>query len=346
MYIYVSGRGHSGSTVLDVLLGNSKSVVSVGELASGLGRMQTGGTCSCGYTTDDCQFWAKVRTRFARLTDRSWEDAAESVYRFAHIRNIRHALFGGRRHRVPTKPMADVVDDIRTLQQAITEVSARPHLLDSSKEITLAITLLRFRSSTRVIHLVRNPVAVVGSHYWRFRSWGGYFKFLRRVYRAPFLSLPFMAVASTSWLVGNSLCELMHLIDRRRVFRLRYEDLCERPQQTLEELGDWLNIDLADVAAKVERNGNLRIGHNIGGNHVRHAGSIVFDSRRAPRQAPRWVSILTMAICGPLMKLYGYPFISRAKTARPSLRRGTNRSIVRFPQDAPIAIDSQNAHGP
>ena len=34
MYIYIMGRAHSGSTILDVLLGNSERIHSVGELVS------------------------------------------------------------------------------------------------------------------------------------------------------------------------------------------------------------------------------------------------------------------------------------------------------------------------
>lgn len=248
--------------MLDALLGTSGTIVSVGELASGLGRMTSGGTCSCSLAIDDCPFWERVRR---------------------------------------------LVDDIRVLQQAITDASGQPHLLDSSKEITLAITLLRFRPSTRVIHLVRNPVAVVGSHYWRFRHWGGYFKFLRHVYRAPFLSLPFMTIAALGWLVGNGLCEVMHRIDRRRVYRLRYEDLCDRPTAALSDLGDWLGLDLSDLGGRIDRNSALEIGHTIGGNHIRHASSITFDANRAARRVPTWVSLLTGAICFPLMWLYGYP---------------------------------------
>jgi hypothetical protein len=36
MYLYIVGRGHSGSMILDILLGNSSQIESVGQLLSGM----------------------------------------------------------------------------------------------------------------------------------------------------------------------------------------------------------------------------------------------------------------------------------------------------------------------
>ena len=62
MYLYITGRGHSGSTILDILLGNSSQIESVGELLAGLSRADRE-PCSCGATMSDCGFWREVRSR-------------------------------------------------------------------------------------------------------------------------------------------------------------------------------------------------------------------------------------------------------------------------------------------
>ena len=64
MYVYIMGRGHSGSTILDIILGSSAAVESLGELVSGLGRCAAGEQCSCGSPMRECVFWCEVRRRF------------------------------------------------------------------------------------------------------------------------------------------------------------------------------------------------------------------------------------------------------------------------------------------
>src|SRR5688572_27137486 len=38
MYIYIVGRPHSGSTILDIVLGNSSNIEGIGQLVSGMGK--------------------------------------------------------------------------------------------------------------------------------------------------------------------------------------------------------------------------------------------------------------------------------------------------------------------
>ena len=64
MYVYVMGRGHSGSTILDIILGGGAAVESLGELVSGLGRCDRRRQCSCGSPMRECSFWCEVRRRF------------------------------------------------------------------------------------------------------------------------------------------------------------------------------------------------------------------------------------------------------------------------------------------
>ena len=57
MYLYVMGRGHSGSTILGILLGGGAAIASVGEVVSGLGRYALGTEiCSCGSPMHECSF--------------------------------------------------------------------------------------------------------------------------------------------------------------------------------------------------------------------------------------------------------------------------------------------------
>src|SRR3954453_2028087 len=64
MYLYIMGRGHSGSTILDILLGAGAAIESVGEVVSGLEYYHRRVRCACGPLMRECPFWAEVRRHF------------------------------------------------------------------------------------------------------------------------------------------------------------------------------------------------------------------------------------------------------------------------------------------
>ena len=66
MFLYVMSRPHSGSTILDILLGNTASVESVGQLVSDMGKLDN--PCACGATIRTCPFWSEVRERVEGTT--------------------------------------------------------------------------------------------------------------------------------------------------------------------------------------------------------------------------------------------------------------------------------------
>ncbi|NNE43484.1 MAG: hypothetical protein HKN12_04695, partial [Gemmatimonadetes bacterium] len=67
--VYITGYGRSGSTLLDILIGQADGVTGVGELDL-LHRDWGERGCSCGKDYDDCEFWSAVETsRLATLTE-------------------------------------------------------------------------------------------------------------------------------------------------------------------------------------------------------------------------------------------------------------------------------------
>lgn len=85
-WLYIAGRGHSGSTMFDAMLGNADQIESVGELVSGMGRYK--GVCSCGKLFLDCPFWVDVRQRYKDLAGIGWDEAVLSTVGQAHIRRF------------------------------------------------------------------------------------------------------------------------------------------------------------------------------------------------------------------------------------------------------------------
>lgn len=58
--VMVVGQGHSGSTLLDLIMDTHSQVVGVGELSHYSKHLNSGVLCSCGKQIKDCKFWQKV----------------------------------------------------------------------------------------------------------------------------------------------------------------------------------------------------------------------------------------------------------------------------------------------
>src|SRR5262245_54968891 len=79
LYLYIMGRGRSGSTILDILLGNSSQIESVGELVFALSRADRD-RCSCGLMLSHCFFWRQVRSRL-EAEGIAWDEACNMLDR-------------------------------------------------------------------------------------------------------------------------------------------------------------------------------------------------------------------------------------------------------------------------
>ena len=94
---------------------------------------------------------------------------------------------------------------------------------------------------------------------------------------------------------------------RERTLRIRYEDLCEAPAAELGRIAQAFDLPLDDVIAKVEGLEPLAVGHNVGGNQIRTEGAVTFaPGKGREHPMPRWLELVTVACCWPLMLAYGY----------------------------------------
>lgn len=309
--IYIMGRPHSGSTILDIALGNSTSIESVGELMSGLAAAPRGHRCACGELMSACPYWSAVRAEFETQNAMDWAAVRSASLAQANIRKLLPTVFA----TAGSSAMTRAATAATGFTRAIGKVAGKPHVLDSSKEPTRALMLARHCPDARLIHLVRDPRRAVASHYWRFKGRGGYFHFLRRKYTATSMLVPFMFVAAASWTIGNLVCELARRRAPERTIRVRYEDLCVAPAATFRRIGRAFDLSLDDLIEKIEQRQTLAIGHNVGGNQIRRATHVTFQPEQGQLHAlPRWLEILTVTLCWPLMLVYAYDLRSSGRT--------------------------------
>ncbi len=179
-------------------------------------------------------------------------------------------------------------------------------VVDSSKEITRGLFFLRFSSETKIIHLVRHPINILQSDYYRLKKGNG-FKFLRKRFTPSRWYGPFLFLNTASWLVGNLLADLSRQFGKDRFLRVKYEDLIASPIRELDRIEKFIGIPLDEVKRKVREKESFDIGHNIGGNQMRMAGSFVFDPKKRSRSGlPKRYSFMVNVICWPLLWAYGY----------------------------------------
>lgn len=283
--------------MLDALLGNTDGIESVGELISGVDRY--GDLCSCQKIFSDCDFWSNSIANFEESSTTSWDMMAKVLKNQGHIKNFLKTLTASAKSTW-VKQIKDVNDHLVEAIDGDHEV-----VLDSSKEITRALFLINHSSRAQIIHLVRHPRDILASNYWRMKNGDG-FKLLRHNFKSPKLYGVFLLLSAINWVIGNLLSELVRVNGSQRFLRIRYEDLIDKPEKTLVELGEFMNISMTSLIGKVDCRDSLRMGHNIGGNRMRLNGDFVLNANRSSRKLPKIYSVMTLLVTWPLLWSYGY----------------------------------------
>jgi hypothetical protein len=145
--VYVAGAGHSGTTLLDVLLATHSRVTSVGEVRT-LDR-RPGVRCTCGARSfARCPFWSKVDERLRALLGRPLPEIELLGLDRARFARDNEALF-----------------------RAVAEVSGCRVVVDSSKSPRRLDALLATPGlDVLPVHVRRHPAAVAWSHRRKGRS--------------------------------------------------------------------------------------------------------------------------------------------------------------------------------
>jgi hypothetical protein len=299
--VLVIGKGRSGSTLLDDLLGTMPSVTSIGELSL---LWQRGSrpdyVCSCGRTIPECAVWSVALTAAIGGTD---------AERIAGVRRLQAETF--RWLRLPTLTLGSISAADRRLggilgrlYRAIAETTGSRVIVDSSKwPAHPALFRLVPGVTPFVLHLIRDPRAVAHSY-----------ERLKARSREPDAARYGLVASALSWDARNVAAELFaRKVAPAQRRRIRYEDLVAEPRATIGELGAWLGIGEPVRAFVDTRRVHLGTGHLIGGNRrrfLRGELTITADDEWKTRMTTRAHRIVS-ALTGPLRRRYGYPAVHR-----------------------------------
>jgi len=225
--VYILSPGHSGSTLLGLLLGAHPAIATVGELKDVPRSYRGDESCSCGELMRKCAFWSVIARRLAE----SGHDLGGPGF-WTHMsprRTVWDALLDaqvrGRAGELPRRILLATVSAgrrhlLRTLThnelliRIILDVTGRDVFLDTSKNASRLHYLLDSgRFALKVIHLVRDGRAVAYS--------------LVRKGVDP-------VTASAEWLSEHRQAgHLRPCVEPRNWLQIRYEDLCADPEATL-----------------------------------------------------------------------------------------------------------------
>lgn len=297
--LYIGGLGRSGSTLLDLMLGQLPGFCAVGELSYVWARADDD-LCGCGRPFAGCPFWLRVGDEAFGGWDRM--DRSEAARLRASVdrnRNITHLW--RRAARGGSGDLARYAELMTALYRGVAAASGARVVVDSTKHLSTAVLVRRQTGvALRVVHLVRDARGVAFS--WTkqvAKTWvagGG-----AQMDRYP------PSRTAVRWLSYNLGFHILGALGTPRI-RLRYEDLVRRPAVECERL-----VALTDQpwpGSPFIRGNTLELAevHTIGGNPVRFEGSsIELSLDEAWRRKLRpWDRALVTGVTLPLLVVYGY----------------------------------------
>jgi len=298
--LFIAGLGRSGSTLLDMLLGQIDGFCSTGELRfiwdRGFNQNQL---CGCGKPFKECDFWIEV--------------VKEAFGGFQNVDHKRLAdLRSSAEHRISKWRLFNTASDLlapyeeyfnasRKLHRAIRKVSGCEVIIDSSKNVAYGSILATIPEiDLFTVHLVRDSRGVAYS--WRRKKvrpeihWEQHYMGQRGILKS-----------ASRWNLRNILASKLQRTSKQYTF-LRYEDLVINPKDSLSKLLAELRIETTSLEFLDDFRASLKTSHTVSGNPMRFERKEIkiqpdTQWQNDMAKSHKWlVTLLTW----PLLLKYGY----------------------------------------
>ena len=249
--IYIIGAGRSGTTLLDIILGNNNNSISLGEVNRFFKR--EGIPPKREVDSEVYLFWDSINEEFNKKHDTNTYSNFSKVFRNNEYHsNALKVIFG--------KSDSKYGNVLKTLYNALHLKTDEDVLIESSKYPLRALNVSKFLPNDlfniQYIYLKKDPVKVVQS-------------FQKKDIEQP--SKGFFA-ANVYYLFVNLLCGYIVKLLKNRghsISVVNYKDIIDNNQQTISNIGDDLNLDLSNLKTKLDTNKPLKTGFLFDGNRIR-----------------------------------------------------------------------------
>lgn len=273
-YVYICSAGHSGSTLLDLLIGSHPQIASLGEIDQLSKNIALNTECSCGSPVRECAVWQEVTRRVGEqigvdvladpyalhmgypkasvVVDRQqqtkWYLARREVLLGLYYL---HLLPGGSILHPLTGSITAAIDNNVRVFEAVRSVLDVQAVVDSSKSYLKAIALYRRHPDrVKLLLLTRDGRGV----YWSNLKRGGARRRIVRDWRNQY---------------ARALPLLRRHVPADRMLQVRYEDLAADTRGVLEQVCGFIGLPfdstILDFRSKTH--------HLANGNDMRLRGS-------------------------------------------------------------------------
>ncbi len=256
--VYIMSHSFSGSTLLTYLLGTHPEIATIGELkATSMGDIEKY-TCSCSKLITQCSFWLELNQRMVQYGYLFSFDSFGTNYRVdscvcdslmrATVRNpwfeVLRKMFFWLLPQCHQK-RNDITAQCDAIISIICKLQEGNVFLDGSKDpIRLKHYLDADRWNIKVISLVRDGRGVANS-------------FLKHKNVT-------MQKAIDEWLhTTKEVAYVNNMLAADQVMHIKYEDLCNRPDSTMQSLYDFIGIEANKGQLEFRNSENHILGNSM-----------------------------------------------------------------------------------
>ena len=260
--IYIIGAGRSGTTLLDIILGNNPKLFSAGELNRF--PIRNGACPNIGKETAAYKYWEAFKTDFlSHHKDYRLDEINKNlINKYEYHSAILRIIFGSK----SSKSRERYVDYLRNFFDTLSEKVDKEIIVDSSKYPCRGYFISQlYKSDISFIYIKRNPVDV--SHSFAKKD-------LEQPPKSWFMTNLYLFCV-------NHLCNyiLYKVKNNSKVVRIKYDSLVADPVQTLTTIQEALNIDLSHSIEIIKNDDYLFPGLLFDGNRLRMKEKIKLEKK-------------------------------------------------------------------
>jgi len=301
--LFITGSGRCGSTILHDILGQIDGFSAIGELRYVWERGLTNNSiCGCQIPFRKCEFWQSVMLEaFGGMEDIDIQEISR-LNNSMRIYNLPLMVIPYMRKRIESR-LKLFLFTLGKLYRAIHVTSNSKVIIDSSKDPQYGYLLgMLPEIELYILHLIRDSRAVA-------YSWSRRKLFYPDVTSRDYMDRYNSIRSSFQWNARNIIAESCLRRGFVPYMRLRYEDLIEKPQESIKCILNMLGEKTVDLSFIKQNSVRInKASHSVFGNPGRFRIGIVklkLDNEwKAKMRILNEISV--MAITWPLLLKYRY----------------------------------------
>jgi len=260
--VYIAGAGHSGSTLLDLILGSQKEIESVGEIIQLGDYVENDKKCTCGKTISQCEYWKENIKSYKQLSEID-KCSLFNMSPYANKKERLNFIFNFPSVFIDKQSIIDYGLKNYNLFTSILKNSEKKSIIvDSSKDAMRALKLyLSGLFNIKIIYLFRDGRAFIESKKRKNKDPNREYEQYRG---AAIETLSFITTHIARWRV-------LKPIPKQNVFVTTYRDLACRPSYILNTICRFIGVKFDEETLDSSSSkyfSNIR-HHNIDGNRLR-----------------------------------------------------------------------------